>query len=352
MIDTIFLRISGAVDMSVLTNNRSSQNHKTGLSYDHGMLENLSVTTCTPIGEAYIQGSIRKFYFGDSALDDLNFNQLIDAFDKLRSILKIKPINFNTASVTRLDMGITMRVDQAPMSYIGMIESRSRLRKDKFGDQGVQFPGANKKIIFYNKYLDVDKKRKDKKGKITYRGSEVNSENWLRYEVQWKKLSGLKKQVRPGQDLIEFFDERRYNGLINRLITEFETIKFSGVKLAKIQRPITLTADALATALVYSVGVEKAKSLIEGFYKTDLLSVSQRNAAKKKISLCADNIDSEAPELHDELVQELSDKINYAYIWHQYQDKLPGPPLVKDETIEIPSDMGIQLDLEGNFLPK
>ena len=154
MIDTIKLEIqTRQYSTENLAFLQESNDVVTGeIIQQRGKLRNLTVIIkpASIIGHKItVEGSIRKYFLSQCCLDDLTFADFLNAIAKLQSDLGIPAENMIKAKLLRLDIGLTINTAHPVSDYISAILEHSMIRTmAKFGQHGVQFTGANKKIVF------------------------------------------------------------------------------------------------------------------------------------------------------------------------------------------------------------
>ena len=251
MIDTLVIRMNFTDFDTTCLSTKTKIDENGVLLSTSWKLKNLTITINHIENQTYLQGSIKKYYFGEGTLDDFSFYEFKEAIGLIIKDLRLKGddvIMLYQADVIRLDMGMTIETTNAVSDYIHAIQSRKSIGKDTFSDETVQFVGANKKIIFYDKFKER-RKAKIKPQDIMLKGMKVEHDRWLRFEVQWKKISALQSQIYGTRKLIQIFDN--YSQLLDRVIIEFKEIHFSKLSSLQVVNQVTNSSDALATALVF-----------------------------------------------------------------------------------------------------
>jgi len=135
-----------------------------------------------------VEGSIRKWYFGIDATQDLKRNEFIHCIDSISRIIGLEDKSLWNAKITQLETGVTIRMKDEHRGIVNCIFDYQAFQKNTFGQYGVEFKGANYDVIFYDQirkiYNHRDKKERQYK-KLT------NNNFFLRYEIQGHKVSGM-----------------------------------------------------------------------------------------------------------------------------------------------------------------
>lgn len=346
MIDTLTLRLD-YVDFDLTgLDIKSIKNESGTVDKTSWKIKNLTVTIDNLSKKTYIQGSLKKFYYGDGALEDFSFNDLMIAIRLLQEALKLPPDKikkFYDVDILRMDMGMNIETTKPVSEYINAIQSRPRAEKDKFSDESVQFETSAKKIILYNKYKERRTKGSLKPEQITFKGNAVDHDRWLRFEVQWKKVSGLKEQLYGTRKLIQIFDN--YSRLLDRLNDEFNKLAFSGNSNIDVIKPIDNSADALAAALVISAkGDTSAIELINDLLAKGLIGKNRAAYCRKKIRGSIEFFKEAEHNQKDELLNEIKDRLEANYYFYQY-DRLKQSAgerrkLMLEATKKMKADLG------------
>ena len=329
MIDTIKL---GVETTQVTTDKLGDIIQKTTAGkplYAEGHLGNLSIkmfpTADSPV-RIIIEGSIRKYFFGPCALDDLGFDDFMNAIHRLSIDLNIPAIKLLQARIFRIDCGFTMQTPNLVTQYIQAVQGSQKIKGlNKYGDSGIQIPGTSKAIIMYDKYKELTKKRRNGCKCVSYKNQEVKSGNWLRFEVQWKKLSAVRKQLKGVTYLAQI--PAIYSHLMDRVMHEMEQLNISLIEDIHAVHPIENTSDVLASALVYqSKGEPGALAALTTFLERGIITQARYLSSRKKITEAARNLSVTGDKVKDSLIEELRVYMINTYNWYKYDYVLKNVP--------------------------
>lgn len=206
MIDTIGININGyKVKESELDNIIDSVDRETGETVLRGNLGNLRIKQKG--GSVSLFGSISKYYLG-SNMESLDREGVGNAIEDIAKRIEI-PIG--EGDVYRVDVGANFVMDHPVGIYYRELGMLSRYKKSEIANkQTLLYTTSLVSIEFYDKIKEVKRRR----GEIE---EEYIGKNVLRYEVQFKKASTLKKRL--GIKELRFGDickEEIYNGLIRQ----------------------------------------------------------------------------------------------------------------------------------------
>ncbi|MDD3960493.1 MAG: hypothetical protein PHT77_01365 [Bacteroidales bacterium] len=286
MIDTIKFEIPKLINPINLTNPTQKSNDSGELILERYNLENLRVTLNYFSRKTYVEGSIRKFKFGKCALDDLSDNDFEEIFNDIASKLQVTPETVWNARLLRVDIGYTMSTAIPIEQIIGRVLSKPRLSRNTYKDTGVEFSGVNKKIILYDKLKEL-KKNKCPNLDITLEKDSVyfSSKPWanfLRIELQLKKLSGLKHQLPFISDVKSIFDN---GGLRKELkdyfIKEISEIRFEHSQTIRVPDKIDRKTTALVILILMNVGKQEAEKIFKRWVDQGLLKKTVLAGIKK-----------------------------------------------------------------------
>jgi len=273
------------------------------------------------------------------------------AINDLRNSLDIDILPFNEAKILRIDFGVTLEVKKNVSEYFTSIRSRSKLPIDKFSNKTLQFRGTAKKIIFYDKVEELKKIGKCRE--ITHKGVPISHDRWLRYEIQYKKVSALKKQLPRLRMLVHLFDD--FSFYLDGLLKEFHIIQFS------LQSDLTLisqpgnSSDVFACALIIALnGENNAIQMINDLKENDKIRASNARYCIQKLKGNASNFKPSDFQLKNELLADIEDKLAEAYIWYNVHFKSQVDSETRshsnrrsfDEPELMPSDLGLNLELD------
>jgi hypothetical protein len=218
MIDTIKIYCVDPYYLSQLDMTKidscTKHNGKYG-EYDKGKINNLNVTISTY--KITIEGSLTKFYLGNN-VQCMTRNQIYEALDELETIIGINIDNF---WISRLDISANFEMNYPVVFYLDCLIEKSRYTKSTYGEKSVLFSVKSKTISFYDKMLEF------KRQKLVNLPSGLPiSDNFLRYELQIKKVSRILKQKLAVKSL-------RKDDIIQKLLKMWIN-DFKGIKKKKV----------------------------------------------------------------------------------------------------------------------
>ena len=355
MIDTLNLTISDFVlteETKLRLKLRVETKENTGeITSIKGHLKNLflSIRPNANNGhDLFITGSIRKYYMGVPALDDLTYTQLWAALEMLSMDLGINFKQILTAKIRRIDIGITLQVPRPVIQYLHTIHSTPKLKKkgDQY-DETIDFKGANKRITFYDKYKEV-KKECQKSGipglKPTFDGKPLLRKNWLRIELQFLKLSGTRKQLNNLTYVYELY--RKMPVLIERFLEEFSHVKFVSNALITLTKPLTKTLDILTMALLYTmIDCKTTLGLLDQLKSQGIISSKKLTDTSKQVIRVSDLIEKKDNRDYKKfLLNQLERKLKQKYQFY-YADIISKPISIKGNLADTTEISGIYFQL-------
>jgi hypothetical protein len=229
MIDSINFTIPKQINLALIPSYTiKSHGDSEMILYYSGRLGPLSVIVKPNSNTTKISGSIRKFFLGETELSDLTFEQLSKALNKLRLTLHLSHKEFSESVINRIDVGTNIPIERNIHEYFDALVSYPRLEKVTY-DDGIEFRGAFKKLIFYNKV--VKESRINKSKKLFYHGQEVTADNLLRFEIQYRRVSGLQRQLSGIRIMNQILDQSHF--LWDLVLTEFAKVVFSSAGILK-----------------------------------------------------------------------------------------------------------------------
>lgn len=286
MIDTIKVEIPKLIDPSNLSISSQRINNSGELISENYILNSLRITLNYFSQKTYIEGSIRKYKFGKCALDDLTDNDFEEIFNDIASQLQVTPETVWNARLIRVDIGYTMSTAIPVEQIVGRALSKPRLSRNTYKKTGVEFSGVNKKIILYDKLKEL-KKNKCPNLDITLEKDSVyySSKPWanfLRIELQLKKISGLKKQLPFISDVKSIFEN---GGLRKELkdyfIKEVSEIRFEHGQTIHVPDKIDRKITALVMLILMNVGKKEAEKIFNRWVNQGLLKKTVLAGIKK-----------------------------------------------------------------------
>ena len=136
----------------------------------------------------YIEGSIRKWFYGMNSTQDLTKKDFITCIDKLAKEIGINDNSLWNSTVTKLETGVSIKLKEKHRGLVNCIFHYKDFKKHIHGEYGVEFKGVNYDVIFY----DQVRKIFNRKGKKEKSHNKISKNNFiLRYEIQGHKVSGM-----------------------------------------------------------------------------------------------------------------------------------------------------------------
>ena len=123
-------------------------------------------------------------------------HRAVTAIQTLASEVGFAP---EAARVHQLDLASTMYLSKPVSSYLPLLGSIPRYRKNSFGDSTVSFVSRIKTLTFYDKGKE----------------SRLDTEGMLRYEINYKKK--LRQQLGWSVFLSDMYDPDRYSYLVGKM---------------------------------------------------------------------------------------------------------------------------------------
>ena len=172
----------------------------------YGILKNYKVNVY-PYGIS-LQGSIAKYLFGE---DTIKFADRLSCKRGIEEISDLLGLDLNNATITRLDIGQNLELDNYVLKYYTLLLASSRLNRVEYLNS-LYFKNKSKELIFYDKITE----RKEK-------GFKKFSGNLLRYELRLKKRPSnfLKTEKLFAKDL---YEKPIYKQLANLWYKEYRKI--------------------------------------------------------------------------------------------------------------------------------
>lgn len=145
--------------------------------------------------ELIIHRNLRKEIYGEARADDLNYGKFKKAIDKYSSMFGIEESRMLKARVTKIELGVTLRLKKNMEAIIPCFVSCQNLpEKVMYGNTGVSFIGENYSVSFYDKLkriLDNKETLKNQKRRSINEPKLRKNYFWLRYEIKIEKVSGF-----------------------------------------------------------------------------------------------------------------------------------------------------------------
>lgn len=289
MIDTIKIRLQGLVDETHLTNRSNKSDEDSQMLRSTGKLGNFVVTQNYIRKETYIEGSLKVFYLGDYELRDLYDSEYEKAFTKLITPLGITEDQLADADLLRLDIGCNLMVS-TPVSVIASkIVSKPHLSKTT-RDTGVDFVGANKKLIFYDKIAEQKYKHRRDSGfnasKLHFDGIPLpTNKHMLRVELQLLKMSALRGQLKVGKEVNDIFDSGELaKSLRTKFMDELESVQFEKNIVLNLTEPETTKSRVMALMLLQKLGKQGAYNLLNEWQTQGYIQAATKGSIRKLLT--------------------------------------------------------------------
>lgn len=255
----------------------------------------------------YLEGNLRRWWFGKKAIADLDYSSLKKALKLISKRLGILESELYNSEIIRLELGANIRLEPKHASIIQMLMTYPNLPRDRYNKSTVYFMGKKYSIIFYDKLLEmkdnglikdkvyrtlskymfvlrIEKKIIAKSG-ITF-GSKVHTledilENWEFLVDDW--LDTLHKV-----NYIDLFDKTKeinQNSLTKKEFKEF--LIYQALLQLQLEKCLDLARFYLKDRKGETIG--KLIKLFNGFkdekkkgYFTEVSNIAARKANKMK----------------------------------------------------------------------
>ncbi len=225
----------------------------------------------------YIEGSLRKWYYGKHNIQDFNFKDFTECIYLLSKSLNIETNKLWNSKVTKLETGITLRFKKEDEGIVFCISRYKRFKKNIYETKGVKFKGKNYNLIFYDKMREIynDKEKLER----NYR--KITKNNFLfRYEIQGQKVSGMDMFKSKANTLLKVKNNWKYLG--QNLISTLDTVEFIDVISPQMYMnlkggSITEISEFLIYKGMKSINIENTRMLIEE------LNPKKRSDCRKKV---------------------------------------------------------------------
>ncbi len=326
MIDSLNFTILKQIDLDIIPNRTHKTHDSSGtILYYSGKLGPLTVIVNPNYNTTKISGSIRKYFLGETELSDLTFEQLSKALNKLRNTLHLTHKEFSESVITRIDVGTTIPIERNIHEYFDALVSYPRLEKVT-SDDSIEFRGAFKKLIFYNKVVKESVQNRGRK--LFYHGEEVTADNLLRFEVQYRRVSGLQKQLSGIRTMNQILDQSHI--LWDLVLTEFAQVVFSSVGILKPDFEIKDTSQVLTALILLAYkGTKEPSKLVDEWYKRKWIKYDNKHNALKKLKEMSVNL-TIVNDNKEQLFIEISTKILHTslpYIIHRFSEPEISNPM-------------------------
>lgn len=173
-----------------------------------------------------ISGSIRKWYYQENSRKDLNYAEFVDCIGLLAREIGIRESELWNAKVMKVEVGVTLLVDK---KFKGIKDCFVRYRQSGRYEMGddittVYFGFGNYKLKIYDKYLEMNKRRKIKDSTF----KTVNERfHFPRLEIVVNKVSGVPFFKRKANTLRKI--EENWEEILNEFLNHFKKVNFVNV---------------------------------------------------------------------------------------------------------------------------
>lgn len=211
----------------------------------------------------YVEGSIRKWYYGKYNIRDFNYKDFCHCISLLSKKLGIEENILWNAEITKLETGVTIRFTKEFEGIALCVSRYKNFKKNTYEDKGVKFKGKNYHVIFYDKIREIY----NDKDKLERSYDKITKNNFLfRYEIQGHKVSGMKMFNKKVDTLLKLKNNWKYLG--DNLIKTLDKVEF--IDIISPEAYINIRGGAITEMsefLIYkgmkSISVEKTRLLIE-----------------------------------------------------------------------------------------
>lgn len=218
-----------------------------------------------------ISGSIRKWYFNKNSRSDLKYEEFNDSLNLLANDIGINLETLLNGKVTKIELGLTILLKAKMRRLIDCLIKYRNAEREIFKETTLYFKFGNYKLVFYDKYLEMNKCTKwTKKEEIVF-----NKFYFLRFEINANKVSGtnLKTDYNTPKKIIE-----NWNSIPSLIENYISDIVFVDVISSKKRNEIRSYSN-LKNYLLH-LGIKK---LVEENNISLLTSVIKNRSDTKKI---------------------------------------------------------------------
>ena len=185
------------------------------------------------------KGSIAKYFLNDN-IQTLDRSTTKRAIESLSDSLRI---DFRTADVTRVDVGLTIDTIYKPDAYYPLFGNSNQYTRNLYKNS-LYYRVGNREKILYDKV-------KDARAKGMFIPDFLAHKNLTRFEVKYKKkiLDQLNRNELKGADL---YEEGFYKMMLDKWYIEYQNIKKLScmqIDKNKIGKPSDLANQMLANLL-------------------------------------------------------------------------------------------------------
>ena len=275
MFDTIILHVEDArLQSNVLSDVKLISSGNRDWSFTAGYHKNLRVSFGR--NGVLIAGSFAKFHHGHN-INPLMNGDVPAVLDKLSTALGI---DVGRGAVRRVDVGATLLLTQPPVDYLSILADLPRTKRVVHGQETVSFIGRSKRLVFYDKWLEVTNGSGRKFPRDIIQSL---PRNLLRYEFQIKGLGQGAKALRAS----ELAHASVFPTLIRRWLDAYSSVSKSSLGVDLPANQSTVKGMVLSLA---SIGLNQVGGLgrvLDIVARRSTLSPMQRNRLGKQLRLLA-----------------------------------------------------------------
>lgn len=336
MIDSLNFTIPKQIDLDIIPNRTHKTHDSSGtILYYSGNLGPLKVIVKPYNNTTKIYGSIRKYFLGETELRDLTFSELSNAINKLRKDLRLSHAEFSESIITRIDVGTTIAIEGNINDYFNAIISYPRLEKITY-DDSIEFKSTYKKLIFYNKV--VKETIFNRGNKLTYNGEQVNAENLLRFEIQYRRVSALKNQLEGIRTINQILDQSHI--LWDLVLTEFARVAFSSTGILDPNFRAEDTSQGLTALILFAYkGTKEPEHLVKEWYARGIIKYDQKRSIQKKLKEMSEKLildkDFKNPLLQELTIKIFNSSLPYYIVKHILEVEQQSKSIDLSEEIEV-----------------
>lgn len=150
-----------------------------------------------------VHRNVRKESYGNGRLGDLGYKSFVKKIDRYGEEFQINNKILWKARVTKVELGLTLRLPKEMKGILSCFNSFSGLTKRNiYGEDGVSFLGNNFSVSFYDK---IEKMKDNNELFIKSRNKQkliekVTKKNYfLRFELKVEKVSGFYNKMYDGK---------------------------------------------------------------------------------------------------------------------------------------------------------
>lgn len=266
---------------------------------------NLSYSELT--NSTVVNGSVRKFYFGNDSLKDFTYmDEYKEALNNLSELLKISYGRLLKNIIYKIEIGKNFNVNMNCDSIISSAKELSSLIPIPRGCTYKRFEGKVYDLVLYNKLNEIlDKNSPERRELIRERHT---NENHLRIELRLKKKVAINQKlygyVNTLYDSLAFFDFLPFV-----LIREIEDMKFNESQLNTIKafegKSLKEFENYLFAIGIHNYGLDNCLKTAK-----DLLGVEKSYYIRNKLKASANLVKLKKSSVYSELLSLFEEQLN------------------------------------------